>query len=172
MRNDSEAEYVEYVSARLSALHRTAFLLCGGDAHRADDIVQVTITRLYQRWKQASRADNLDAYVHRMLVHTFIDEKRRSWSRVFLLNRVDDSATGVVEADTAVEQRDELVAALRRLPPKQRAVLVLRFLCDRSIEEVAETLGCSEGTVKSHASRALAVLREQLAARPTTMGLR
>jgi RNA polymerase sigma-70 factor (sigma-E family) len=171
MRSDSEAEYVDYVSARLTTLHRTAFLLCGGDAHRADDIVQVTITRLYQRWKQASRADNLDAYVHRMLVHTFIDEKRRSWSRVFLLNRVDETVVGTIEADTAVEQRDELVTALRRLPPKQRAVLVLRFLCDRSIEEVAEILGCSQGTVKSHASRALAVLREQLATRPTTMGL-
>ena len=74
MRNSSDAEYVDYVTARLAALHRAAFLLCGGDADRADDVVQTTITRLYQRWRQASRADNLDAYVHRMLAHTFVDE--------------------------------------------------------------------------------------------------
>jgi hypothetical protein len=57
---NGEGGYVEYVSARLPALHRAAYLLCGGDAHRADDIVQVTITRLYQRWKRARQAENLE----------------------------------------------------------------------------------------------------------------
>jgi RNA polymerase sigma-70 factor (sigma-E family) len=163
MRTDSEAEYVEYVTARLPALHRAAFLLCGGDADRADDIVQSTITRLYQRWRQASRADNLDAYVHRMLVHTFVDEKRRAWSKVRL--QPSSAADSAVEPQIAVDDRNALVAALRTLPPRQRAVLVLRFLLDRSIEEVAEILGCSEGTVKSQTSRGLSILRDQLAVR-------
>src|SRR5689334_8090559 len=150
MRADSEAEYVEYVTARLAALHRAAFLLCGGDADRADDVVQSTITRLYQRWRQASRADNLDAYVHRMLVHTFVDEKRRTWSKVRLLSFTAGTADEpAVEPHAAVDERDALVAALRNLPPRQRAVLVLRFLLDRPVEEVAGILGCSEGTVKS-----------------------
>ena len=161
MRADSEAEYVEYVTARLPALHRAAFLLCGGDADRADDVVQSTITRLYQRWRQASRADNLDAYVHRMLVHTFVDEKRRAWSKVRLL--AESTGGPAVEPHTAVDERDALVAALRTLPPRQRAVLVLRFLLDRPVEEVADILGCSEGTVKSQTSRGLSLLRDQLA---------
>ncbi len=165
MRADSEAEYVEYVTARLPALHRAAFLLCGGDADRADDVVQSMITRLYQRWRQASRADNLDAYVHRMLVHTFVDEKRRAWSRVRLLpvSAESSAADAPVEPHSAVDDRDALVAALRTLPPRQRAVLVLRFLLDRPVEEVAEILGCSAGTVKSQTSRGLSILREQLA---------
>ena len=161
MRADSEAEYVEYVTARLPALHRAAFLLCGGDADRADDVVQSTITRLYQRWRQASRADNVDAYVHRMLVHTFVDEKRRAWSKVRLL--ADSTGERAVEPHTAVDDRDALVTALRMLPPRQRAVLVLRFLLDRPVEEVADILGCSEGTVKSQTSRGLSLLRDQLA---------
>jgi len=163
MRADSEAEYVAYVTARLPALRRAAFLLCGGDVDRGDDIVQLTITRLYQRWRQASRADNLDAYVHRMLVHTFADEKRRAWSRVRLLP--ESAADAAIEPQTAVDDRGALVAALRILPPRQRAVLVLRFLLDRPVEEVAEILGCSEGTVKSQTSRGLSILRSQLTVR-------
>jgi RNA polymerase sigma-70 factor (sigma-E family) len=161
MRSSSEAEYVAYVTARLPALHRAAFLLCGGDADRSDDVVQSTITRLYQRWRQAVRADNLDAYVHRMLVHTFVDEKRRAWSKVRLLPWTVDSFA-VVEPHADVDDRNALVAALRTLPARQRAVLVLRFLLDRPVDEVAEILGCSEGTVKSQTSRGLAVLRELL----------
>ena len=163
MRTDSEAEYVEYVTARLPALHRAAYLLCGGDADRADDVVQSTITRLYQRWKQASRADNLDAYVHRMLVHTFVDEKRRAWSRVRLLPWAGSDQTDSGEPQAAIDDRGALVAALRALPPRQRAVLVMRFLLDRPVEEVAEALGCSAGTVKSQTSRGLSVLRDTLA---------
>ena len=163
MRAESEAEYVDYVTARLPALRRAAFLLCGGDVDRGDDIVQSTITRLYQRWRQASRADNLDAYAHRMLVHTFVDEKRRAWSKVRLLP--ESAVDAAVEPQTAVDDRGALVAALRTLPPRQRAVLVLRFLLDRPVEEVAEILVCSEGTVKSQTSRGLSILHDQLAVR-------
>ena len=155
--------YVEYVTARLPALHRAAFLLCGGDAHRADDVVQETITRLYQRWRQASRAENLDAYVHRMLVHVFVDEKRLRWARVKLLPWVGD-ATAEATPGAPLEERSQLVAALRQLPARQRAAIVMRFLLDRSIEEVAEALGCSTGTVKSQTSRGLTALRHLIPA--------
>ncbi|AGZ43914.1 SigE family RNA polymerase sigma factor [Actinoplanes friuliensis] len=164
MRGDSrtgDEPYVGYVTARLPALQRAAFLLCGGDAHQADDVVQATITRLYQHWKRVSRSDNVDAYVHRMLVHAVIDSKRHSWSRVQLVGRPPE-ATGH-DPHAGVDERGSLVAALRSLPPRQRAVLVMRFLLDRPIDEVAEALDCSVGTVKSQSSRGLDALRSMLA---------
>jgi RNA polymerase sigma-70 factor (sigma-E family) len=160
MRADTEAAYVDYVSARLPALHRTAYLLYGGDAHRADDVVQATITKLYQHWNRIRRTDNIDAYVHRMLVHALIDEKRHTWTRVRLFAKADDTTTS--EPQGTVDERTNLVAALRQLPPRQRAVLVMRFLLDRPIEEVAEALNCSVGTVKSQSSRGLDALRDML----------
>src|SRR3954452_20399556 len=120
-RAGTEEAYVEYVTARLPALHRAAYLLCG-DAHRADDVVQNTITKLYQHWKRVARTDNIDAYVHRMLVHALIDEKRLSWAKVRLVAAADDAAAA--EPHAHVDERSDLVAALRELPPRQRAVLV------------------------------------------------
>ena len=155
MRPEHEREYVEYVAGRLPRLHRLAYLLCS-DAHQADDIVQAALTSLYLNWRRASRADNLDAYVHRILVRRYLDEKRRRWSRVLLGDAMPELPTG---DDHAVEERDELVAALRSLLKGQRAVLVLRYLGDLSVESTAEVLGCSVGNVKSQASRGLATLR-------------
>jgi RNA polymerase sigma-70 factor (sigma-E family) len=156
---DHESEYVEYVQARLPTLHRTAYLLCG-DRHLADDVVQATITALYVNWGRASRADNLDAYVHRMLVRKFIDEKRRSWARVRLMSSTPEPPPG--PPDDGAEHRDAIVSALARLPRGQRAVLVLRYFCDLSVEEAAVALGCSTGNVKSQTSRGLAALRPLL----------
>lgn len=168
MRSADRRDFEEYVSTRLPALHRAAYLLCG-DADRADDIVQNTVTKLYRRWRIAREAENLDGYVHRILTRTFIDEKRLSWSRVRLMGRPWGSQeanqwgmSGTVPGNPPQDQVDErrsVVDALRRLAPGQRAVIVLRFLCDMSVEEVATTLGCSEGTVKSQTSRGLVVLR-------------
>lgn len=157
----TEAAYVDYVAARLPALQRAAFLLCAGDSHRADDVVQTTITKLYQHWKRVSRSENIDAYVHRMLVHAVIDEKRAAWARVSLFASAEDVPAPAPHAE--VDERDRLVAALRTLPPRQRAVLVMRFLLDRPIEEVADALNCSIGTVKSQSSRGLEALRGLLA---------
>src|SRR5207248_8579890 len=84
MRAEEEREYVEYVSARLPVLHRAAYLLCG-DGHRADDIVQATITSLYRHWRRARAADSVDAYVQRMLIRKHLEEKRRGWARVRLV---------------------------------------------------------------------------------------
>ncbi|GAA0531440.1 SigE family RNA polymerase sigma factor [Paractinoplanes ferrugineus] len=162
MRPDTEREYVEYVSGRLPRLHRLAYILCS-DQHQADDIVQATLTSLYVDWKKASAADSIDAYVHRMLVRRYLDEKRRRWSRVLLGNFVPDRAA---PAPHAVEERDALVTAMRALPKGQRAVLVLRYFVDLSVEETADALGCSTGNVKSQSSRGLASLRGVLEAGP------
>jgi RNA polymerase sigma-70 factor (sigma-E family) len=158
MKAELELEYVEYVRVRLPVLRRVAYQLTG-DAHRGDDVVQQAITRLYTRWRRAREADNLDAYVHTLLVRVFLDEKRLSWSRVRLVDAVPDRPT--MPASDA-EDRTVLRAALARVPPRQRAVLVLRFLADRPVDEVARILGCTSGTVKSQTSHGLATLRRLL----------
>jgi len=128
----SDEDYVAYVSTRLPVLKRLAYLLCG-DEHRADDLVQESITKLYVRWSAASRADNLDAYVRTIVVRTHIDDTRRPWSRVRLFGAVPDDR---VVPDAGLDDRQLLRSALDSLPPGQRAVPVLRFLEDLPVAEV------------------------------------
>jgi RNA polymerase sigma-70 factor (sigma-E family) len=145
--------------------------LCG-DAHQADDLVQETLTTVYSRWARVSQADNVDAYVHRILVRTFINERRRGWWKVRLFGA---AAPDEAQLSAGLEEREVLRAALSRLTSNQQAVLVLRFLCDRSVADVAMLLGCSEGTVKSQTSHALTAMRKILGSRQpatTLEGLR
>jgi RNA polymerase sigma-70 factor (sigma-E family) len=158
MQAELEGEYVEYVTARLAILRRLALLLCG-DEHRADDLVQQTITKLYECWRRARTATSLDRYVRTMLVRAFLDERRRSWSRVALMGEPPERHA---PAGPDVEQRTVLRAALAKVPRRQQAVLVLRFLCDLPVDEVAQLLGCSAGNVKSQTHHGLAALRRQL----------
>lgn len=162
MRDGSEEEYVDYVTARIPALRRLAYLLAG-DEHRADDLVQQTITTLYVKWRRAQAADHLDAYVRTMLVRTFADERRLAWARRVRLFR--ETPEPPPFEDGGIEDRQVVRAALSRLPRRQQAVLVLRFFHDLSVDEVAGTLGCSSGTVKSQTSRGLATLRRLLGER-------
>ncbi|MEU7872439.1 SigE family RNA polymerase sigma factor [Dactylosporangium sp. NPDC049140] len=159
MRPEPEHDYTQYVAARLPRLHRIAYQLLG-DRHRADDAVQDALTTLYQRWTRIREVRNLDAYVHTMVVRAALSDRRRFWSRVALW----DSPPEVVrEPDgPGVEQAMVLRQALRALPEGQRTVLVLRFLCDLPVEEVAGVLGRSEGTVKSQTSHGLRTLRRML----------
>jgi RNA polymerase sigma-70 factor (sigma-E family) len=159
MGSETDNDFVEYVSARMPRLHRAAYLMCG-EAHRADDLVQSTLVSLYIQWRTARAATNLDGYVHRILARRFIDEKRSAWSRVLLPGRLPD----VIEPDRdAYVERDAIVTALRRLPAGQRAVIVLRYYSDLSVEETARALGCSTGNVKSQCARGLVALRDGLA---------
>lgn len=156
MNDGSDAAYLAYVHGRASALRRVAYLL-SGDEDQADDLVQETITKLYARWPRIAAVENVDGYVHTMMVRAFIDEKRRGWWRVRLFGSPPErAATGT----GAAEDRAVLRAALAQLPPRQQAVLVLRFLCDLPVTAVAEILGCTEGTVKSQTSHGLARLRK------------
>jgi RNA polymerase sigma-70 factor (sigma-E family) len=157
MRAAMEDDYGDYVRARLPRLRRAAYLMCG-DVHRADDIVQATLIRLYRKWGQATASQHLDAYVHRMLLRRFLDEERLGWARVLMPGR-DALDRPVDSGRDDADRRVDVVTALRRLPAGQRAVVVLRFMCDMSIEAAAEVLGCSTGNVKAQTSRALAALR-------------
>jgi RNA polymerase sigma-70 factor (sigma-E family) len=160
---DEGNDYTAYVVGRFDQLRRTAYLLCQ-DWHGADDILQTTLTRLYVHWRRARAATNIDAYVHTMLVRTFLADRRRGWTRrVSLVAEPPDAA---IEHDH--DQRLTVEQALRRLPASQRAALVLRFYCDMSVEQTAEILGCAPGTVKSKTARALTSLRQALGLPHTT----
>ncbi len=153
-----DAEYEAYVHGRLPALRRLAYLLTGDD-HQADDLVQEAITKVYVKWDKVRVTENIDAYVHSIVVRTFLDEKRRGWWRVRLSDALPDRPAPV---DVLIDERTMLRAALAKVPPRQQAVLVLRFLCDRPVSEVAQILNCSEGTVKSQTSHGLSALRRLL----------
>ncbi|MGH3373773.1 MAG: SigE family RNA polymerase sigma factor [Actinoallomurus sp.] len=161
--NRADEEYTARVQDLLPRLRRTAYLLCS-DWYRADDLVQSTITQLYVKWRRARTADNLDAYVRTMLIRQFLGEQRTGWrSRV----SVTDSVPEAPELMPDLESGLDLRRALEAVPPRQRATLVLRFFCDLSVEQTAETLGCSAGNVKSQTSRGLTALRAVVLARPT-----
>jgi len=153
-----DAEYCEYVAARLSSLRRLAAVLCG-DWQHADDLVQAALTKLYVHWGRVRAADHPDAYTRTVLVHEFIRERRSPWvRRVSLVGRMSDSPVAAADHDLVLDLR----AAVAALPARQRATLVLRFYCDLNVEQCAEVLGCSPGTVKSQTARALEAVRRAL----------
>lgn len=132
------------------------------DTHHADDLVQQTITKVYIRWKKVSDVEYLDQYVRTMLVRAFVDEKRRSWARVGLMAQVPDRPDPLAGVEEHVAEAVAVRAALARVPSRQKAVLILRFLCDMTVEDVAAALDCSTGNVKSQTSRGLVTLRRLL----------
>ncbi|MEV8516711.1 SigE family RNA polymerase sigma factor [Dactylosporangium sp. NPDC051484] len=159
VRHDADDEFTQFVGPRIPRLHRIAYQLLG-DRDRADDAVQNALTTLYLRWKSRHDVHNLDAYVHTMVVRQCLTERRRWWSRVRLWDATPD--VPVASGVPLVEQRMLLRQALRDLPDGQRTVLVLRFLCDLPVHDVAVLLGRSEGTVKSQTSNGLKALRRAL----------
>jgi RNA polymerase sigma-70 factor (sigma-E family) len=152
---DREAAFGEYVAARAEAMRATAYLLCG-DWHDAEDIVQTAFTKLYLAWSRVTRHEVLDAYVRRIVVRTYLDERRRGWRRERTIETLPDVAA-VAAGDP--EDRIVLLRALAAVPPRQRAVLVLRYWEDLDIEATARALGCSTGNVKSQTNRGLQKLR-------------
>ncbi|OKI67841.1 SigE family RNA polymerase sigma factor [Micromonospora sp. CB01531] len=157
MNRADEDEYRQFVTARLESLRITAYLLCR-DWHTADDLVSITIGKLYRHWRRVRPMENVDAYVRGMLTNAWLDERRRPWRRERSTDDVPDRAD-VAFPETALADREHLLDLLAQLPPRRRAVVVLRFWCDFSVEETARTLGVSTGTVKSQAARGLESLR-------------
>jgi RNA polymerase sigma-70 factor (ECF subfamily) len=162
-RDTRETQFRDFVAARSAALLRIAYLV-SGDVHLAEDLLQTTLARTYLAWRRLDGLDSLEAYSRRVLLNTATSWWRRRWrgERATLdvpERPVSDQAERVVE-------RDAVWRLLRTLPARQRAVLVLRYYEDLSEAEIAAQLGLSTGTVKSHASRALAALRTQLAEEP------
>ncbi len=158
MRPDRDTEFTDYMSARMPALRRLARLL-RQDWSRADDLLQAAMTRTYLHWSKAARADNTDAYVRAILVRQFVDDRRANWTRRV---RLTDQPMETVAPDNDQECALDLRTAVTALPPRQRAVLVLRYFCDLNVDQAADALGCSPGTVKSQTARGLAALRQAM----------
>jgi RNA polymerase sigma-70 factor (sigma-E family) len=154
---DREPAFSAYVAARRAQLFRTACLLCG-DPHRAEDIVQDALAKLYANWPRVCRADNVEGYVRRVLVNSHYSDRRRPWRRESAATWLDLQ----LEPGIAPEDADAVWAAVRSLPPRQRQVVVLRHIWDLSVEETAADLGISPGTVKTQTRDALASLRRSL----------
>jgi RNA polymerase sigma-70 factor (sigma-E family) len=152
-----EDEFREYVYGRLGSLRRIAYLLCD-DWHLADDLVSITIGKLYRHWRRVRAADNIDAYVRQVLTRSWLDERRRPWRYEYATARLPDRPAATPDPESVVE-RSALAELLDSLSPGQRAVIVLRFYGDTSVEETAEILGITPGTVKSQSARGLAAMR-------------
>ncbi|TDV46122.1 SigE family RNA polymerase sigma factor [Actinophytocola oryzae] len=160
MKRSEEHAYREYVTDRMEVMRRTAYLLCR-DWHTADDLVSITIAKLYRHWSRVGGAASLDAYVRKALLRTWLDEKRRpSHRREQVAGELPELPTA---EEFAVVDRAQLLDLLDGLPPRRRAAVVLRLYLDLSVEETAEILGCSTGTVKSQTARGLDTLRAKAA---------
>jgi RNA polymerase sigma-70 factor (sigma-E family) len=139
-------------------LLRTAYLLTG-DSGTAEDLVQTALAKMIPRWGRLREPTAAEAYMRRVMTTTYLKWRRRRWHNEVPFDTLPDEAHP--DAFGAVDLRDSLRRALATLTPRQRAIVVLRFYEDLSEERVADLLGCSVGTVKSTASRALAQLRSQ-----------
>jgi RNA polymerase sigma-70 factor (ECF subfamily) len=161
LRTSAEEEFREFVAGRSPALLRTAYLLVGGDWASAEDLLQVALTKTYLAWGRIRDLGAVEAYARKTLATTVISWRRRRWHG----ERATDELPETVRPDHSgtVVERDALWELVRRLPTKQRAVLVLRFYEDLSEADTAATLGVTTGTVKSHTSRALKALRHEVA---------
>ena len=152
--------YVEFVEARQATLRRIAYAVCRDDA-RAEDVLQEAMVKLYLAWSRVQGTGREEAYARRIIVNADLDQRRRPWHRrrsgvpIELLD-------GPARAGASTEDRMQLLAEVRALPPMQRRTVVLRYWLGMSVEETAAELSISTGTVKSHASRGLAALRERL----------
>ncbi len=154
----TEAAFSAYVAARRPQLFRTACLLCG-DPHRAEDVVQDALVRLYAAWDRVARMDNVDGYVRRIIVNADYSDRRRPWRR----ERATEPRDVPLDPGFPVEDAEAIRSAVRALPAGQRRVIVLRHIWNLTIEETAAELWISTGTVKSQSAAAIASLRKALA---------
>ena len=150
----SAEEFTEFAAAASPRLRRTAFLLCG-DWHVAEDLTQATLAKVFVAWRRISRRDAAFSYATRTLANTYLAARRRRRVNELLTGRPPD---GPADSGTP-ELRIIVLDALATLPPKARAVVVLRYWEDLSVEQVAVLLGCSPGNVKSQSARSLDKLR-------------
>jgi RNA polymerase sigma-70 factor (sigma-E family) len=155
-----DRDFRDYVVARSPALLRTAYLLTG-DRGEAEDLLQEALFRLSRAWRRVSESMSLDAYVRRTMVNLCISRWRRRRIRTVTVAAVPEHWHGADDA-ARVSDRDEIWRALASVPPRMRAVLVLRFYEDLSEAETAAVLGCAVGTVKSQTARGLVKLRNAL----------
>ena len=158
--SDREAEFRDFVAAQMDQLRGLAYVTCG-DWQTAEDAVLTALARVYVKW---GRIDNVAGYARTAVVRAAVDETRRPWWRRERSGGDELPERAVPDATAAVHDRIRLRAALRHLAPRQRAVLILRFLEGLSVRQTAEALHCPEGTVKVYTARGLETLRQVLGA--------
>lgn len=161
MRAAYEAEFASFVSSASPGLLRTAWLLTG-DKASAEDLVQEALVRLYPKWRRVSGGQPL-AYARRIMVNLNKDRWRKEGGVRHTSAEVLDALPADDGPQRTSDQRDELTRLLRRLPPREREVLVLRHYVDLPEKDVADLLGISVGTVKSTAAHGLSTLRNLMA---------
>jgi RNA polymerase sigma-70 factor (sigma-E family) len=160
-QSSRDEEFSAFVIGRRVGMLRSACLLTAGDRHLAEDLVQTALARIYVSWPKVARSEAPDAYARRILVNAHIDEVRRPrWRREQSVAQPPDRADTAPGAGwpEAVDG-DTIRAALAALPRRMRAAVVLRHWMDLSVEETADLLHCSEGTVKSQTAKAITRLR-------------
>ncbi|NDL58758.1 SigE family RNA polymerase sigma factor [Phytoactinopolyspora mesophila] len=160
MREELRESFVAMATSELNQLRRFAYAVCG-DWHRADDLVQAALERMYVAWPRAHDVGDHGAYARKVLVRLAISETRRPWWR---RERVADNMPETSGADIAADaaERHDLAQALAGLTAKQRAIVVLRFMEDRTVADVAQILGIAPGTVKRQSHDAIGHLRRHL----------
>lgn len=161
MKSQPDSEFDEFFAARAPSLRRTAFVVVH-DWHAAEDIVQSVFVKLYLAWPRLRR-ESVDAYARRAVVNAGISHVRKRGREIGVENLPEQPD------DREAESFGGLMESLASLPPAQRAVIALRFLDDLPVSAVADALGVSEGTVKSHTSRGLSSLRGNV---PSMFGLK
>ncbi|MBB2941391.1 SigE family RNA polymerase sigma factor [Actinoplanes sp. CA-015351] len=160
MNAEEEEGFRQFVAAQLGPLRKLAYLTCG-NWHTAEDAVATALAKLYPRWRKLDRPD---LYAKTMVYRAAVDETRRPWRRE---RSAGDAMPDVALRDdpaAATDERLRVQVALRAVPRKQRAALILRYYLGLSLEETAGVLGVSVGTAKSQTSRGLSRLREILVA--------
>ncbi|MGD9959420.1 SigE family RNA polymerase sigma factor [Nocardioides sp.] len=155
-KNPDALTFEEYAASSWPALYRYGYLLAGNHAD-AEDLAQQTLLKAHRSWSRVSGSDSPAAYVRRMLINTYLSERRPQARRLEVLT--DAPPEPVHDKVAGPEDRMVLWPHVKSLPPRQRAVIVLRYYEDLSELEIADALGCSRGNVKSTAHHALRALR-------------
>jgi RNA polymerase sigma-70 factor (sigma-E family) len=153
----SQGEFVEFAASSAPRLRRAAFLLCG-DWHTAEDLAQTALAKVFVSWRKVRRQDAAYAYATRTLVNSYLADKRLRRGTEVLTGQLPDRPATLPPPETRIVVLD----ALATLPPRTRAVVVLRYWADLSVDQAADVLGCSPGTVKTLTARALGKLRAVL----------
>jgi len=151
-----------FVAARGPALRRFAYLV-SGDMQRAEDLVQSALARVVRQWPRVGAMEHPEAYVRQVLLREHLSWRRRRASTEVVAADPPERTDGPDDFTTTAAERDAAWELLATLPPRQRAVLVLRFYEDLDDAAVARILGTTESTVRSNAARGLATLRRALA---------